>query len=348
MRTLLQFPSTGSFNGNAVPDAQGGYFIAWSDQNGTSVVEVLDVRPDAKGKWSVFATSNAVNTINGPITSYLAPDGAGGANIASCTKQVAGLDVIANVRFQDQVLNATPIFHSRDGGTCEWTGIANWSPTLFYVSASDRASFNVIEQVTFTDHWAVTQIALPGTPDIDRIVGALSSTELVGMNDHGSTKKGELFTATISGSTATYKTLYTLNAKLGTRFYSVAPTTGDQYIGSTLGSDSDGFTVDVVQGKTKLTAKRIAANTALGEQISALPDGSQFWEAALADTFGDTSYASHYVAVDGKYQLQSKARIAGNFIPFQIIAREDGSADGLVIDSNTGACLLVNFSAGTP
>jgi hypothetical protein len=287
--------------------------------------------------------------VTGGSITYAASDGAGAVNIASCTTNAGARDIIANVPFSGSNLQSTTILTSGDSGTgiCLWTGIATSSPTLFYVSASDGVSFNNIAQVAFSDQWTVTPIALPGPPAYDRIFGAISSSELVGMNDSGSKGTGELFTATISGTSASYKPLYALTSKLGSRFYSVAPTSGGQYIGSTLQSGSDGLTVDVVQGKKKFAAQKIGSNTGMFEQVSALADGSEFWETAGADTFGDSAYASHYVSSDGKYKLQAKATIAGNFYPLQIIAKADGSADGLVVDQNTGAESLVNFSAGT-
>jgi hypothetical protein len=346
MKILLQLPSGGA-DGNAVSDTQGGYFVPWIDQT-NNAIEVIDVRPGKKSKWSVFATSNAINQRVAGSYTYIAPDGTGGANLANCEEHAGAIDVIGNVHFSGQNLFAQTIFTTSNSGNCMWTGLATASPTLFYVSSSDGSSFNSIAQVSFTDHWSVTPIALPAPPAYDRIIAAISPTELVGMNDHGSKGPGELFTATISGSSASYQTLYVLNAKFGSRFYSVSPISGGQYIGTTYQPSGDGVTVDVVQGKKKLSAKKIGLNTGMFEQVSALPDGSQFWEVAGADTFGNPAYASHYVLNDGKYKRQSLATIAGNYYPLQVIAKDDGSADGLVVDQNTGLYYLVNFSAGTP
>jgi hypothetical protein len=395
MKTLLQLPSTGFIDGNAVSDTQGGYFIPWIDK--TNGLEIIDVRPGKKNKWTIFATSPSLNPVKDGSISYVAPDGAGGANIANCNEQAGGSDVIANVHFSGESLVGTNYLTKGDdaSGICQWTGIATWSPTLFYVSSSDGFSFNGLEQVAFASQWTVTPIALPGPPAFDAVLDAVSATELVGNNATGNTGTGELFTATISGTSATYRTLYALNAKLGSQFFSVAPTAGEQFIGSTLPQNgaaiegngkslyplyarmmaetghfpnasqlsktpmssnaavvpragTDGFTLDIVQGKKNFAAKKINADTGAFEQVSVLPDGSEVWEVAAADTFGDPSLASHYVSDDGKYKLQSKATIPGNLFPEQIIARTDGSADGLVIDQNTGAASLVNFSAGKP
>jgi hypothetical protein len=346
MKVLMQLPNTGYIDGNAVSDTQGGYFVPWVDTT-TGGVEVLDVRPGKKSKWAIFATSNAFNAIRAGSYSYTAPDGVGGVNVANCDEQAGAQDVVANVHFSGQSLFAQTIFVSANSGNCLWTGIATSSPTLFFVSSSDGTSFNSVAEASFTDHWSITPIALPAPPAYDRIVGAISATELVGMNDHGSKGTGELFTATISGSSASYKALYPLNSKFGSRFLSVAPVSGGQYIGTTYQSGSDGVTVDVVQGTKKYTADKIGSNTGMFEYVSALTDGSQFWEVAGADTFSNPAYAIHYVASDGTYKRQSQATIAGNYYPLQIIANADGSADGLVVDQNTGLYSLVNFSAGT-
>jgi hypothetical protein len=357
MTTLLEFPINGFSNGNMVADTQGGFYVPWVDAT-KSQLEVLDVRSNGTGQWTIVATSPKINSVytSGPSLSYLAPDGTGGVNLVGCTEKATFSDVIANVHPSGGALAVTnystaPDLTNSATPVCQYNGITTSSPSLFFVSNSyqqNGVNTNGVQQVAVAGgQGTLTPITLPGGANFDTIIGANSATQLFGINDSGKKGTGEIFSLTLKGSKGTYKTLYALKAKLGTKFYSVAPTGQGQYVGSAFAKTGDGLTLNIIKNaKGKLAAKKIVANTGAFEQISEAPNSPMFWEVAPADIDGNPSTANSFSATGGKYKAQSQATIPPSLYPLEIYANDDGSAYGRVVDTNIGTESLVNFSSG--